>query len=681
MLRVRDVEPDAHVRLVSRASASLVAVLLLVVVGLAGAAPALAHNAGAGQPAVAPAGVASSNLAAGYWLVGSDGGVFAFGNASPHGSTGGMSLARPVVGMASTPSGLGYWLVGSDGGVFAFGDALSFGSTGGHHLAAPIVGMAATPSGDGYWLVASDGGIFAFGDARFHGSTGGVVLNKPIVGMAATTSGDGYWLVASDGGIFAFGDARFHGSTGGVDLNKPIVGMAATASGDGYWLVASDGGVFGFGDAVFHGSTGSVALARPVLGMAATASGGGYWLVGSDGGIFSFGDAEFHGSTGGMTLAAPIVGISRDFATTRPPSVTAISPASGPVAGGTPMTIRGTGLVGASRVAFGPNTATNVVAVSGTELTATSPAGSGNVEVTVTTPAGTSAVSSGDRFAYGAVPGAPTDVIAAEGFTCNLLVTLEAPAGVGSSPILTYTVTAVGGGYVFTDVGVLTLGVISMHMTAVPDGIYSFTAHATNATGSGPESAPSNQVLASGCSPAPVPAVTSIAPMSGPVAGGTSVTVTGTGFEAPLTVAFGDNAATDVVVVSETTITATSPAGTGVVPTVDVVVLAIGGKSAASASDLFTYLPDLDAPGAPPKPTVTIVCRTATVAFTAPSPGSSPIMTYTATAPGGFFNTSTGSPVTVEGLSVGSHTFTVTATNSFGTGPPSPPSDAVSTTC
>ena len=64
-------------------------------------------------------------------------------------------------------------MAGSDGGVFAFGNAGYYGSAGGAHLNKPIVGMAATPDGGGYWLVASDGGVFAFGDATFYGSTGG----------------------------------------------------------------------------------------------------------------------------------------------------------------------------------------------------------------------------------------------------------------------------------------------------------------------------------------------------------------------------------------------------------------------------------------------------------------------------------------------------------------------------
>ena len=71
-----------------------------------------------------------------------------------YGSTGTVHLAKPIVGMAATPTGKGYWLVASDGGIFAFGDADFYGSTGNVHLAKPIVGMAATPTGKGYWLVA-----------------------------------------------------------------------------------------------------------------------------------------------------------------------------------------------------------------------------------------------------------------------------------------------------------------------------------------------------------------------------------------------------------------------------------------------------------------------------------------------------------------------------------------------
>ena len=92
--------------------------------------------------------------------------------------------------MAPTHDGGGYWLVARDGGIFSYGDASFHGSTGSIHLNKPVVGMAATPDGGGYWLVASDGGIFNYGDATFYGSTGSIRLNKPVVGMAPTTDGE-----------------------------------------------------------------------------------------------------------------------------------------------------------------------------------------------------------------------------------------------------------------------------------------------------------------------------------------------------------------------------------------------------------------------------------------------------------------------------------------------------------
>ncbi|MGH9080779.1 MAG: hypothetical protein ACRDYE_12035, partial [Acidimicrobiales bacterium] len=171
-----------------------------------------------------------------------------------------------------------------------------FGSTGSLTLNKPIVGMAATPDGHGYWLVASDGGIFSFGDAQFFGSTGSMVLNRPIVGMAATPSGKGYWLVASDGGIFTFGDAPFFGSTGSMLLNRPVVGMTPAPDGGGYWLVASDGGIFTFGDAPFFGSTGGAPLGSPTAAISTDYPASGYWTVTDSGQVSDFGGAPSLGS-------------------------------------------------------------------------------------------------------------------------------------------------------------------------------------------------------------------------------------------------------------------------------------------------------------------------------------------------------------------------------------------------
>ncbi|MGH9153740.1 MAG: M23 family metallopeptidase [Acidimicrobiales bacterium] len=208
------------------------------------------------------------------------------------------SYGTNPAGRSSPKASAGYWLLGSDGGVFAFGGARFHGSTGDVRLNRPIVAMAATPTGEGYWLVASDGGIFAFGDAAFFGSTGATALNRPIVAMAASPTGDGYWLVGSDGGVFGFGAAAFLGSVPDLGIATPVVALGATPSGEGYWLLAADGGVFSFGDAAFRGSLPGSGLCRWPTGvrLVPTASGRGYWVQGADGSTWNLGDANFHGS-------------------------------------------------------------------------------------------------------------------------------------------------------------------------------------------------------------------------------------------------------------------------------------------------------------------------------------------------------------------------------------------------
>jgi Big-like domain-containing protein len=200
---------------------------LLVGTVLPSAGLVLAFGLGAGLPA-SDAFIATHR--AGYVMVAKDGGVFNFGGAAYHGSTGNLLGPSPIIGVASRPSLDGYWTAAADGTVFAFGSAKFYGPTGGLHPNHPIVGITATPTGKGYWMVADDGGVFSFGDATFHGSTGNIHLARPVVGITATPTGDGYWMVADDGGVFSFGDATFQGSTGDLRINSPIVGIVATAA-------------------------------------------------------------------------------------------------------------------------------------------------------------------------------------------------------------------------------------------------------------------------------------------------------------------------------------------------------------------------------------------------------------------------------------------------------------------
>ena len=82
------------------------------------------------------------------------------------------------------------------------------------------------------------------------------------------------------------------------------------------------------------------------------------------------------------------------------PTVSSITPASGPTSGGTTVTIDGSGFTGVTAVDFGATAAASFTVSSGTQVSAVSPAGTGTVDITVTGPAGTSATSSADRFTY-----------------------------------------------------------------------------------------------------------------------------------------------------------------------------------------------------------------------------------------------------------------------------------------
>jgi hypothetical protein len=83
------------------------------------------------------------------------------------------------------------------------------------------------------------------------------------------------------------------------------------------------------------------------------------------------------------------------------PTITSISPNTGPTTGGTVVTITGANLTGATAVKFGTANAASFSVVNATQITATSPAGAlGAVYVTVTTPGGTTAPSAGAQFTY-----------------------------------------------------------------------------------------------------------------------------------------------------------------------------------------------------------------------------------------------------------------------------------------
>jgi len=94
-------------------------------------------------------------------------------------------------------------------------------------------------------------------------------------------------------------------------------------------------------------------------------------------------------------------GASDQYTYSSGPVVTIVSPNSGPTAGGTTVTVTGSGFTGVTAVRFGTTPGTNLSVGSDGQLTVTSPAGFGTVDVAVTTASATSPLTPGDQFWYG----------------------------------------------------------------------------------------------------------------------------------------------------------------------------------------------------------------------------------------------------------------------------------------
>jgi hypothetical protein len=274
-------------------------------------------------------------------------------------------------------------------------------------------------------------------------------------------------------------------------------------------------------------------------------------------------------------------------ATGTPPTVTGVSPTSGPAAGGTSVAITGTGfIVGASTVKFGAVTASTVTVNSATSITATSPAGSaGTVDVTVTTAGGTSATSSSDQFTYLAAP-TVTGVSPSSGTTAG-----------GTSVTITGTGFVIGASTVkfgATTASATVTSSTSITATSPAGSAGTVDVTVTTANGTSTTSTADHFTFTSASSPT----VTSVTPNTGPSTGGTAgIVIGGTNFSSVTAVQFGGVNATTFSVTSTTAITATSPAGTG---TVDVTVTTSAGTSATSSADQFTFI----APAVPSAPTL-----------------------------------------------------------------------------
>ncbi len=323
------------------------------------------------------------------------------------------------------------------------------------------------------------------------------------------------------------------------------------------------------------------------------------------------------------------------------PTITSLSPSAGPNAGGTSVTITGTnftGLSGAAAVRFGATNATSYTVNSATSITATAPAGTGTQNVSVTNPGGTSANTVSDDYTYYAIPTITTISPVTGPATGGTVVTITGTnfAGLSGASAVRFGT---------TNAASYTVNSATSITATAPAGTGTENVNVTTPGGTTANTAADDFTYV------PAPTVTSLSPTEGPTAGATVVTITGTNFTGASQVQFGGTNATGYTIVNATTITATAPAGTG---TVDVRVTTVGGTSANTASDNYTYY-------APP-----------TVTALAPSSGPSSGGTLVTITGTNFAGLSGASAVQFGGVDATSYTVvnatTITATAPAGTG-------------
>jgi hypothetical protein len=259
------------------------------------------------------------------------------------------------------------------------------------------------------------------------------------------------------------------------------------------------------------------------------------------------------------------------------PAVTSVSPNEGPAEGNTRVTITGSGFTGASVVLFGSKQPRSWTLNSSNSITAVSPAGRGTVDVTVTTLWGTNSATPGDHFTYvGEPPPIVSAVIpssgpAAGGTTVEIHgEELNGATAVefGSTPATSYVVES----------STLIRAVSPAESAGTVD------VRVTTPVGTSPVR-PEDDHFKFG-----PPTVTSLAPKSGTTSGGTSVTVSGTGFAVgnnTTVFTFGKTAAASSECSSMTScavIAPSHPAGT-----VNVTATVAGQSSPSVAADRYKY--------------------------------------------------------------------------------------------
>jgi hypothetical protein len=274
-----------------------------------------------------------------------------------------------------------------------------------------------------------------------------------------------------------------------------------------------------------------------------------------------------------VTSAGESANVSADLFTYGP-TISSVSPVSGPTTGGTQVTITGTGFSTVQHVKFGATTATGVTVKSATQIVATSPAhAAGTVTISVVTAGGTTPATGADLFDFTVAGPVVTAISPASGTAAGgTSVTVSGSALGGAETVL---FGASKGTTVSVNAGGTQLTVKS------PAGTSGTSVAVTVKTPGGTSALVPADLFTYG------PTVASVSPTSGPVTGGTQVTITGTGFSTVHGVKFGTTTAQSYTVRSVTQIVASSPVHAS--GTVGITVVTAGGTTLTTNADHFKF--------------------------------------------------------------------------------------------
>ena len=432
-----------------------------------------------------------------------------------------MTSANGVTWTARSSSATNDWRAVTFGdGLFV---AVSNLGTGNRVMTSPngITWTSRASAADNHWAT------LTYGNGVYVAITAANVANQVMTSTNGTTWTSRTGAVANQWGSVAYGGGVFvavaGSGTGNRVMTSPdgVTWTSRVSAADNDWnSVTYGGGLFvavagtGTGNRVMTSSDGITWTSRTNavdnswqsvtygggLFVAVSADGTGNRVMTSADGITwtsrtsSANNAWISAAYGGGTFVAVAPNAATVMTSAEAPTVTSVSPSAGSTAGGTSVTVTGTGFVSGATVTIGGTACTSVVFASATSLSCTTPAKSAGAQ--------------------------------------NVIVTNPST------------------------------------LTGMATGAFTYAA---------------------------APTVASVTPSSGSAAGGTAVTVAGTGFVSGATVTVGGAACTSVVFGSATSLTCTTPAGTAGAQNVvvtnpsTVAVTKTGGFTYAAITYSITY--------------------------------------------------------------------------------------------